>query len=162
MDAVRAVLSRPRDAHAVRRDIRAMRALVAQEKPAHGPFDLKLVPGGFVDIEFAAQALQLIHASGAAQVLSPNTGEALSACRAGGFVPEADAAALIAAWRLQSALAPLIALSGQVPFEPEQAREPFRKRLAAAAGLPDYRILVRELAEVQAAAHAALARVLRG
>ncbi len=37
-----------------------MRALMARERPPRHPFDLKLVPGGLVDLEFIAQSAQLV------------------------------------------------------------------------------------------------------
>ncbi|MBC8130565.1 MAG: bifunctional [glutamine synthetase] adenylyltransferase/[glutamine synthetase]-adenylyl-L-tyrosine phosphorylase [Rhizobiaceae bacterium] len=36
-------------------DVAAMRALIEREKPARGPLDLKLRPGGIIDLEFLAQ-----------------------------------------------------------------------------------------------------------
>jgi len=37
-----------------------MRALMAKERPARHRFDLKLVDGGLVDLEFIAQSAQLV------------------------------------------------------------------------------------------------------
>ena len=39
----------------VAREVRKMRALIAQEKGDADPWDLKLVAGGLLDIEFVAQ-----------------------------------------------------------------------------------------------------------
>jgi glutamate-ammonia-ligase adenylyltransferase len=64
-----------------------------RERPPSGPWDLKLSPGGLVDIEFAAQHLQLTHAAGGGP-LRPNTAEALAELRDRGM---ADDAALAAA-----------------------------------------------------------------
>jgi glutamate-ammonia-ligase adenylyltransferase len=36
-----------------------MRAEMERHKPAHGPLDVKLGPGGLVDLEFAVHVLQL-------------------------------------------------------------------------------------------------------
>ena len=52
-----------RDRHALAKDIRAMRALVAKEKGEDDGWDLKLAAGGLVDIEFLAQYLVLAHAA---------------------------------------------------------------------------------------------------
>ncbi len=144
------------------KDIRDMRSLIAKEKPAKGPFDLKLTQGGLVDIEFAAQALQLIHGRAAPDVLSPNTGEALQRLMAAGLLDAGTGEALLQAWRLQSGLAQLIALGGETPFDPAKAREPFRRKLAGAAGLPDFRTLEGALKAAQAEAHAAMGAVLKG
>ena len=62
-------------------DVIAMRELMARERPAWGPWDLKLAPGGLVDIEFCAQHLQIVGAAGGGP-LRQNTGEALDALAA--------------------------------------------------------------------------------
>jgi glutamate-ammonia-ligase adenylyltransferase len=49
----------PRDAQTVIRDATKMRADIAKHKPARGPLDVKLGPGGLVDLEFAVHVLQL-------------------------------------------------------------------------------------------------------
>ncbi|MBB2156431.1 bifunctional [glutamine synthetase] adenylyltransferase/[glutamine synthetase]-adenylyl-L-tyrosine phosphorylase [Gluconacetobacter diazotrophicus] len=41
-------------------DTRAMRQRVARELPATGPWDIRRRPGGLMDVEFIAQALQLV------------------------------------------------------------------------------------------------------
>ncbi len=56
--AIETALRRPRDVVATAADARAMRALIAAEKPPSGFWDMKLAPGGLVDIEFVAQYLQ--------------------------------------------------------------------------------------------------------
>ena len=49
----------PRERTTVVSDVRNMRAEVARHKPPAGPLDIKLGPGGLVDLEFAVQLLQL-------------------------------------------------------------------------------------------------------
>ena len=62
----RGVLSAPRDAAALRDEIRAMREKVRAAHPVKdGRFDVKHSPGGMMDVEFAVQYLVLAH--GAAQ-----------------------------------------------------------------------------------------------
>ena len=63
-----------RDPEGVRRDARIMRADMATHKPPRGPLDLKLGPGGLVDLEFAVHVTQLVHREG----LSPRLGEAIA------------------------------------------------------------------------------------
>jgi glutamate-ammonia-ligase adenylyltransferase len=160
MRAIRACVCRDTPFDVLRKDVRDMRTLVAKEKPASGHFDLKLAPGGLVDIEFAAQFLVLRHGRARPDVVAANTGEVLSLLMEAGFLAAAPGAALRDAWRLQSALAQLIALGGEVPFRPEAAREPFRRRLAAAVGLPDFRSLDGALRSAQRDAHQAMAELL--
>ncbi len=45
----------------IRPDAAAMRARMLRDLPAAGPWDVKLRPGGLVEVEFIAQALQLVH-----------------------------------------------------------------------------------------------------
>lgn len=54
------VLSTKRDVARIAKDVREMRALIEQEKPPESIWDLKLIPGGLIDIEFIAQYLRLI------------------------------------------------------------------------------------------------------
>jgi glutamate-ammonia-ligase adenylyltransferase len=53
------ILRRPRDASQVAADAAKMRAEIERHKPPAGPFDVKLGPGGLVDLEFAVHVLQL-------------------------------------------------------------------------------------------------------
>ncbi|MEO5613185.1 MAG: bifunctional [glutamine synthetase] adenylyltransferase/[glutamine synthetase]-adenylyl-L-tyrosine phosphorylase [Sphingomicrobium sp.] len=58
-DLVAEILARPRDAAKVAADAAKMRAEMEQHKRHSGPFDVKLGPGGLVDLEFAVHVLQL-------------------------------------------------------------------------------------------------------
>ena len=55
------VLKVARDPGKIRSDAAAMRGEIARHKPPSGPLDVKLGPGGLVDLEFAVHTLQLIH-----------------------------------------------------------------------------------------------------
>ena len=81
-------------------DAAAMRARMLRDLPPEGPWDVKLMPGGLVEVEFIAQALQLRHGAETPGVLSPTTRVALARLGAAGLLPEEEAAALIAADRL--------------------------------------------------------------
>src|SRR6185312_10851526 len=54
------VLSARRDIAKIAKDVAEMRALIEKEKPPASIWDLKLIPGGLIDIEFIAQYLRLI------------------------------------------------------------------------------------------------------
>ncbi|MDF1607257.1 bifunctional [glutamine synthetase] adenylyltransferase/[glutamine synthetase]-adenylyl-L-tyrosine phosphorylase [Hoeflea sp. YIM 152468] len=54
-----AVLAKPRDEATLLADLVEMRQLIEQEKPPHDIWDVKLIPGGLIDIEFLAQYLSL-------------------------------------------------------------------------------------------------------
>jgi glutamate-ammonia-ligase adenylyltransferase len=56
---VHSILAMPRDASKVVADAAKMRADIARHKPPTGDLDVKLGPGGLVDLEFAVHVLQL-------------------------------------------------------------------------------------------------------
>ena len=70
---IKGVLTRPRDADTLLRDVAAMRARLAREKPAECLWALKQLRGGMVDIEFIVQYLVLRHAPEHPTLLHPGT-----------------------------------------------------------------------------------------
>ncbi len=85
---VRDSLSRKVEPERLARDVREMRSKLELQFPARGPWDLKFVRGGLVDIEFVTEFLQLLHAWEAPEILDPNTISALGQLRGAGFLPE--------------------------------------------------------------------------
>ena len=153
-DAVEVALRRPRDAAQTTRDVRDMRRLLEAERPSRGFWDFKLTPGGLVDVEFAAQHLQLIHAP-AGGPLAANTLEALAAFGAAGLADRAAVETLADAGRLQQDLTQLVkvALDGDADVDKEP--KAFQTLLARAGGARDLRALRKLLADRRAAARAA-------
>ncbi|MEO8456044.1 MAG: bifunctional [glutamate--ammonia ligase]-adenylyl-L-tyrosine phosphorylase/[glutamate--ammonia-ligase] adenylyltransferase [Sphingomicrobium sp.] len=76
------ILCMPRDYASVAADALKMRAEMNRHKPPHGPLDVKLGPGGLVDLEFAVHVLQLTRHVGLATRLE----EALDALEAESLV----------------------------------------------------------------------------
>jgi [glutamine synthetase] adenylyltransferase / [glutamine synthetase]-adenylyl-L-tyrosine phosphorylase len=160
--AVEHVLRRPREAAQVATDVREMRALMEREKPAKSDWDLKLLPGGLVDIEFAAQHLQIANA-GSGGPISPNTGAALEALAEARLAPSRPLAALRTAWTLQQNLSQLLKAAIDDDSDPDQEPDGFRRLLARAGGAPSYEELRVRLDKRQAAAREAFeALVPRG
>jgi glutamate-ammonia-ligase adenylyltransferase len=56
---IESILRMPRDFAKVARDAARMRAEMERHKPPQSPLDVKLGPGGLVDLEFAVHVLQL-------------------------------------------------------------------------------------------------------
>jgi len=56
---IEGILRMPRDFAQVAADAAKMRTEIQRHKPPHGPIDVKLGPGGLVDLEFAVHVLQL-------------------------------------------------------------------------------------------------------
>jgi [glutamine synthetase] adenylyltransferase / [glutamine synthetase]-adenylyl-L-tyrosine phosphorylase len=122
-----------------------------RERPSKTIWDLKLAPGGFVDIEFIAQALHLTGGAIARDVLSPNTGEALAKLVAAGLLAPDVGARLASAWRLWSDLTQMLRVCVAGDFAPETAPPPLMARLAAIAGVEGAEALERRVRTVQQA-----------
>ena len=157
--AIETALRQPRDPAQTARDVKAMRALLEKEKPARGFWDLKLARGGLVDIEFAAQLLQIVHAA-AGGPLRVHTGEALLALREAGLVAPDIADALEHAFTLQQDLSQVLKVALPEGEDPSHEPEPLRALLAKAGHAPDFKALVETLRERKAAARRAFEAIL--
>jgi glutamate-ammonia-ligase adenylyltransferase len=157
--AVQAALRQRRDPHATARAVREMRALIAQEKPPAGAWDLKLSPGGLVDIEFVAQYLQIAAAADGGP-LRQNTNEALSALAAAGAADAASIASLLDAWRLQQDLSQFLRVALEKDADPTGEPKAFRAMLARAAGVKGFAALGRRLSTARQAVRAAYERLI--
>jgi glutamate-ammonia-ligase adenylyltransferase len=157
--AIEAALRRPRKPKALARDVREMRALMAREKPPSGFWDLKLAPGGLVDIEFAAQYLQLARAAEGGP-LRVHTADALAAMAEAGLAEPAPLDALIEAWRLQQDLSQLMKLAVTDAADPDSEPKGFQAALARAGHAKSFAALRARLIRVRAAATAAYDRLV--
>jgi glutamate-ammonia-ligase adenylyltransferase len=106
-----AALTRPDVAGSALADATAMRARMLRDLPPEGPWDVKAMPGGLIEVEFIAQALQLRHAAEQPGILAPTTRVALARLGGAGLLPAAEAEALIAADRLWRTVIGLIRLT---------------------------------------------------
>jgi glutamate-ammonia-ligase adenylyltransferase len=152
--AIDAALRRPRDDVATAKDVRDMRALMLKERPPAGRWDLKLTPGGLVDIEFAAQFLQLRHGASGGPLYA-STRRALEAMRDRALADRGALNALIEAWRLLQNLSQVLKLALGDADDPAAEPDPLRTLLARAGGAGDFADLEMKLAQAQKVAHAA-------
>jgi glutamate-ammonia-ligase adenylyltransferase len=134
MAIVRATLTRPRDAARILAEVADMRGRMDRERRSRGPWDLKLAAGGFVDIEFITQALQLTHAAAAPRVLAANTGEALERLTAAGALDQATGDRLVDAWRVLSDLQQMLRIAMDGDFTPDSVSPPLLARVATILG----------------------------
>ncbi len=82
--AITATLDRTRDPETLRRALIQMRADITKAKPPRGAYDVKLAPGGLVDLEFVVHFVQLRDRQG----FAPQLGKAIAALIAAGALPE--------------------------------------------------------------------------
>jgi glutamate-ammonia-ligase adenylyltransferase len=145
-DTVAAILARPSNPARTVDDVVSMRALMVKERPPRHPFDLKLVRGGLVDLEFVAQSAQLL---ARARIDRPQAPTAVVLERLGevGLVPEGGRLAEIHG--LYSAILQAMSAALADPFKDEGWTDAFRDLLAQLTNTPSFDRLVEDLKEMQ-------------
>ena len=126
-DEILSALCRPDSADKILTDTAAMRARLAAEIKPRGPFDVRSIPGGMMEIGFIAQALQLIHGPQDHTLFHPNTTKALQALAASGHLPQNMAETLIHAdflWRTIQGVNRITGLSEKATTPPASMLEP--------------------------------------
>jgi glutamate-ammonia-ligase adenylyltransferase len=136
------------DREKILRDAKEMRSKIAAQFPGKDIWDLKFAPGGLVDLEFIAQALQLCHASQAA-VLDQNTIKALEKLCQADVLSRDDTDILIGAARLQHALTQVLRIALDGAFKPETAAAGLKALLVRAAKAEKFSSLEARLSEAQ-------------
>ncbi len=160
--AIAAVLTAPREPGKLVRDVRAMRKLIASEKGDRDPWDLKLVSGGLIDIEFVAQYLVLAHAYDHPGLLETSTRAVIAEAGARGLLTPDEAQTLADAHRLYTDATQIMRLAVAGPFDPAKAASGVKRRIAAAAALPDFESLQGAVREARDKVRHVYARVLGG
>jgi glutamate-ammonia-ligase adenylyltransferase len=150
-DAIRRRLTAPKEGRKVIADARDMRLRMAETFPDSNPWDLKYAKGGLVDIEFIAQALQLVHAEKAPQALDTNSVAALAKLQEAGVLPAHDAATLIEAAGLQHALTQVLRVALDETPKMDEATPGLKALLAQAGGAGDFAALEARLFGLQRA-----------
>jgi glutamate-ammonia-ligase adenylyltransferase len=159
---VHETLTRKREAAVVARDAAAMRKLIAAEKGDKDVWDLKLVAGGLIDIEFIAQYLELAFAHKHPGILDSLTRKALEKAQVVGLIAAEEAETLVDAHRLFTDATQFIRLSTSGPFDPAKAAAGVKRRIAAASGFPDFDAFTAALDEARKKVRAAFAAIVSG
>ncbi len=157
MDATRVVLGRPRASATILADARDMRARMDKERPAGGLWDLKLAPGGMVDVEFIAQTLSLIAGP---DTVRAGTIAALDELADARMLTVADATLLRTALTLHADLQQVLRVCFEDRFEPANVSGRLKALLARVGKVDGFDALERRLAAVQTGVRAAFARLL--
>lgn len=140
------VMARPRDNTKTIDDVVSMRALMARERKPRHAFDLKLVSGGLVDLEFIAQSAQLV---AGAQLALPQetTARVLSRMAEVGLLPQGQRLADIHG--LYSTVLQVMSSALVSPFKEEAWTGPFKDLLAQLSNYPDFARLELEIAHMR-------------
>lgn len=147
---IRHVLTRRRDQDLVASDVLEMRRAIGEEKGERDIWDLKYAAGGLIDIEFAAQYLQLIHAAERPDILSVNTLQVIDNALRLGVMAPAAADVLRSAGRLYHDLTQILRLCVSERFTPAAAGDDLLRMLARAGDAPDFSALEARVRETQA------------
>jgi glutamate-ammonia-ligase adenylyltransferase len=139
-------------------DAREMREKVAGQFPGKNRWDLKYAPGGLVDIEFVAQAIQLRTAR--ADALDTNTIAALKKLNDVGALPANESDALIEAATFQNALTQVLRIAVDGTLDPDSATAGLKALLVRAGGAQDFAQLEQHLAATQSSARAVFEHLL--
>jgi glutamate-ammonia-ligase adenylyltransferase len=161
-ETVRRTLTMKRDAARIAAETRAMRALIAKEKGDRDVWDLKLAAGGLIDIEFAAQYLQLAFAHEYPAILDVSTRKVVEEAGRRGLVTPDEAEVLIGAHKLYTDATQFMRLSTSGRFDPAAAAAGVKRRIAAASGFPDFEAFAAALEEARKRVRAAFAAIVRG
>ncbi len=149
------VLARPPDREKIVVDVIAMRTLMAKERPPRHPFDLKLVPGGLVDLEFIAQSAQLVARPTIDRPGAPAP-VVLARLAETGLLAEGERLAEI--HRLYSTVLQVMSAALADPFKDDGWTDAFRDLLAQLTNTPTFARLSADLAAMQAEVQAAAAK----
>ncbi len=135
--AIAESLCAPRDAAVTRNDVLDMRRLMVKEQGRAGPWDIKRVRGGLVEIEFIAQFLQLIHAAQNPLILDTNTHAALAKLGNAGFMDGAVAHDLRESCLLYHRITQVLRLCVSGAYDPAKSPAGLNQMVASAAIVPD-------------------------
>jgi len=149
------VMSRPRDNAKTIDDVISMRALMARERKPRHAFDLKLVSGGLVDLEFMAQSAQLV---AGAQLALPQetTARVLAGLGETGLVPQGQRLAEIHG--VYSTALQVMSSALVSPFKEEAWTPTFKELLAHLSNYPDFGRLELDIAQMRGEVEAAMSQ----
>ncbi len=139
---VEAVLALPRDADKIFKEAAEMRALIEKEKPPRDSWDIKLVPGGLIDLEFIAQCAVLtgeVEGIGS-NPRAPGTADTLARL-ASGFADPQTRQELCDAYHLYVSLTQMIRLCLTGPFDRKDVPPGLTDLLIGITELPDIGVL---------------------
>lgn len=127
-------------------DILEMRRRLLRDKPSSGPWDLKMRPGGLLDLEFITQ--HSILTSPAEQPLSPELVEAHKALLEAGDWPEEFHHDVSSAFAFLQALQQVQRMANENVITASELSNALKNRLCRASGCTDFKTLTKRLENV--------------
>ncbi|WP_274629658.1 bifunctional [glutamine synthetase] adenylyltransferase/[glutamine synthetase]-adenylyl-L-tyrosine phosphorylase [Arvimicrobium flavum] len=153
------VLDHSRNAGEVVAEAAKMRRLIEKEKPPRDLWDIKLIPGGLIDLEFIAQVAVL---TGKVRWTSRTTStHDILAHLDPGFAPAQAQGDLVDAYTLYLSLTQMIRLCLTVPFDRSDVPPGLADLLLGATDLPEFGVLEAHLKETSQSVRTHFDRLLR-
>jgi glutamate-ammonia-ligase adenylyltransferase len=153
------ILALPRDRRKIAAEAFEMRAMIEKEKPSRDRWDIKLIPGGLIDLEFIGQVAVLTGRLKGERV----TGTAKTLGRLSpDFADRQTKHDLVDAYALYLSLTQMIRLCLNGPFEKEDSPPGLIDLLLAATDLPDIKVLEAHLKETAGKVRGHFDRLLNG
>ncbi|NMG38996.1 bifunctional [glutamine synthetase] adenylyltransferase/[glutamine synthetase]-adenylyl-L-tyrosine phosphorylase [Chelativorans sp. ZYF759] len=153
------ILALPSDSSKIVKDACEMRNLIEEEKPPRDEWDVKLVPGGLIDLEFIAQVATL---TGALEGDERTTSTVAALARlSSDFCDAQTRDELVEAHDLFFGLTQLLRVCLTGPFEPEDVPEGLSDLLLRATDLPEMAVLRAHVIETSKRGRAHFDKLLR-
>lgn len=146
-DVISEILSAPRDPDTLVADIRTMRERIRREHGTDNVWAVKHIRGGLVDIEFAAQFLQLRHAAESPDILLRDTLSVLAYAGAHGLIEPGLADELISAAQLWRNVQGILRLTVEDGFTGNTAGPALKNVIGRACGEVDFHALTEMMAQ---------------
>lgn len=131
-------ICRPRDAMSTLKDIIEMRAKIQEAMKPRGDWDLKRLKGGLIELEFFAQAMQLLNANKYVEIISQNTLVALGNIGKTQLISNERAGRLLNAGAALNKVRQILALVAGPEFDPKNATEATMSAIAQTLDAPDF------------------------
>ncbi|WP_319529343.1 bifunctional [glutamine synthetase] adenylyltransferase/[glutamine synthetase]-adenylyl-L-tyrosine phosphorylase [uncultured Cohaesibacter sp.] len=154
------ILCRQRDAETLKADVADMRARIEKEKGSTDIWNIKQVAGGLVDVEFIAQAHQLIHGHAHQEILHANTAECLQLCVDHGLIERRDGEILLPAIKLYHDLTQILRVCLSEAFDPGTSSKGLRDVVVRASEDPSMDVLQVRLRDYQRDVRAVFERII--
>lgn len=154
------ILALPRDAAKIAKDVTEMRAMIESEKPPSDAWDLKLVAGGIIDLEFIAQ-FAVLTGNVDGPIIAQSTAEVLANLKPD-FADPATTDGVVEAARLYTGITQIIRLCLNGDVKREDFPPGLGDLLCRACDLPDLDRVEAQLGETAQSVRKTFDDLLRG
>lgn len=152
-------LSAPMDPAVLAGDVAKMRALIDAEKGTENPFEVKMVAGGLVDVEFIAQWARLRTGRSGAQPADTSI-RAMIEAAGEDLIGEADRKVLLEAFDLYNTVLQLVRMCMHGEFRPGEAPDGLGEMLCSRLDMPELGVLETHLRTCQKSVRAIFRRLV--